>query len=284
MTPTASGYAQPEGLKLLETAAQTFGPLFTLEQIRPLANEQGLSQTHLRKLISGLAESGRICILKRGTYAVTHSPLLAEEIHPFAIALALAQPAAISHWSALAQHGFTTQMPAMIQASTPRKVITPEMRSGQAHSPRNRAVWRALDLEIEFIYVQSAQFFGHQTLWVNRWQKVLVTDPERTALDLLARPDIFGGLRAAIEIFETTLAQISVPKLVDYTLQYKVGSVIKRTGWLLEQLGIPAEQTTALQAYPVTNYYRLDPKNQASAAAYNARWHIIENLKMAPHA
>jgi predicted transcriptional regulator of viral defense system len=279
MNPTQSGYAKLEGLKLLETAAQEFGPIFTLEQLKPIADQQGLSQTHLRKLISDLAASGRINILKRGTYAVTHSPLFADEIHPFAVALALVQPAAISHWSALTQHGFTTQMPAMIQASTPRKVITPEMRTGQAHSPRNRAVWRALDLEIEFIYVQPRQFFGHQTIWVNRWQKVLITDPERTALDQIARPELFGGMRAAIEIFEGALLQISVAKLVEYVLQYNIISVIKRTGWLLEQLGISPHETEPLQGHPVTSYYRLDPHSPASAN-YNARWHIIENIKV----
>ncbi len=283
MPHTDSSYAQLEGLKLLETAAQEFGPIFTLDQLRPSAEQQQLSKTHLRKLISGLAEAGRINILKRGTYAITHSPLFADEIHPFAVALALVQPAAISHWSALAQHGFTTQMPAMIQASTPRKVITPEMRTGPAHSPRNRAVWRALDLEIEFIYVQPRQFFGHQTIWVNRWQKVQVTDPERTALDLLARPDVFGGMRAAIEIFEEALPQISVAKLVEYTLKYNVVAVMKRTGWLLEQLSVPAQETEPLQKHPVTSYYRLDLQNPASAN-YNARWHIIENIKAAQHA
>lgn len=283
MPHTESGYAQLEGLKLLETAAQEFGPIFTLDRLRPLADQQKLSKTHLRKLISDLAESGRINILKRGTYAITHSPLFADEIHPFAVALALVQPAAISHWSALAQHGFTTQMPAMIQASTPRKVITPEMRTGQAHSPRNRAVWRALNLEIEFIYVQPRQFFGHQTIWANRWQKVQVTDPERTALDLIARPDVFGGVRATIEIFEEALPQISVAKLVQYALKYNVVAVMKRTGWLLEQLNISVHETEPLQKHPVTSYYRLDPQNPASAN-YNARWHIIENIKVAQHA
>lgn len=283
MPPTETGYSQPEGLKLLEIAAQTHGPIFTLEQLKPLADRQGLSQTHLRKLISDLAASGRINILKRGTYVVTHSPLFADEIHPFAVALALAQPAAISHWSALAQHGFTTQLPAMIQASTPRKIITPEMRTGPAHRPRNRAVWRALDLEIEFIYVQPRQFFGHQTIWVNRWQKVQITDPERTALDLIARPDVFGGIPAAIEIFEDALPQISVAKLVEYALKYDVVAVVKRVGWLLEQMGIPAHETEPLQKWPATSYYRLDQQKPASPN-YNARWHIIENIKVAQHA
>ncbi len=275
-------YAQQQGLILLETAAQAFGPLFTLDQVEPLAVKQGLSRAHLRKLISSLAAAGHLRILKRGTYALTHGPL-ADEIHPFAVALALVQPAAISHWSALSQHGFTTQIPAVIQASTPRQVITPEMRAGQAFSPRCRAVWQALGMEFEFIHLQPGQFFGHQALWVNRWQKVQVTDPERTALDLLARPDVFGGMPAAIEIFETVLPQVSTPKLVEYALQYRVTALIKRIGWLLEQLGIPAALTAPLQEHPVTSYYRLDPRNQAGASS-NARWHIIENLKRPPHA
>lgn len=283
MPSIPNGYAQVEGLRLLEIAAQMFGPIFTLDQLKPLAGRQGLSQAHLRKLISDLAGSGRINILKRGTYAVTQSPLFADEIHPFAVALALVQPAAISHWSALAQHGFTTQMPAMIQASTPRKILTPEMRKGQALRPRNRAVWRALDLEIEYIYVQERQFFGHQTIWVNRWQKVQLTDPERTVLDLIARSDVFGGMRAAIEIFEAALPRISVTKLVEYARKYGVVALMKRTGWLLEQLGVPANETDTLQNQPVTSYYRLDPQGSASPS-YNARWHIIENIKVAQHA
>jgi hypothetical protein len=44
---------------------------------------------------------------------------------------------------------------------------------------------------------------------VNRWYQVNITDPERTALDLMVRCDIFGGMRAAIEILESALPQIS---------------------------------------------------------------------------
>jgi predicted transcriptional regulator of viral defense system len=210
-------------------------------------------------------------------------PLYAGEIPPFAVAAALVQPMAISHWSALAQHGFTTQLPAMVQASTPRKVITPEMRNGAADRPRGRAVWKALGVEIEYIYVQEKQFFGHQQIWVNNWQQVSITDPERTALDLIARPDIFGGMEAAIEILEEALPRIMVPGLVQYALRYHVGAVIKRLGWLLERLGVASDKLAPLQAYPVSTYYRLDPQAPASHR-YAARWHINENLKKDPHA
>ena len=165
----------------------------------------------------------------------------------------------------------------MVQASTPRKVITPEMRAGLANSPRGRAVWQALGIEVEFIHVRPGQFFGHQSLWVNNWQQVVITDPERTALDLIARPDIFGGMAAAIEILEDALPQINPAGLVQDALQYKVGATIKRLGWVLEQLGLPADTLAPLQTYPVTTYYRLDPQRPTSSRSY-ARWRIIENL------
>jgi predicted transcriptional regulator of viral defense system len=282
MSRTDTRYSQSEGMKLVESAVQELGPVFTLERLKPIAERQELSPTHLLKLISKLAGAGRIEILKRGVYAIK-TPLYAGEIPPFAVAAALVQPMAISHWSALAQHGFTTQLPAMVQASTPRKVLTPEMRSGAADRPRGRAVWKALGVEIEYIYVQEKQFFGHQQIWVNNWQQVSVTDPERTALDLIARPDIFGGMEAAIEILEEALPRITVSGLVQYALLYHVGAVIKRLGWLLENLGVEADKLASLQAFPVSTYYRLDPQAPTSQQ-YAARWHINENLKKNAHA
>lgn len=276
MEHTGTGYAQSEGIRLIESAVQELGPIFTLEQLRPIAERQGLSATHTRKLLSVLRASGWIETLKRGVYAV-RKPLFVAEIPPFAVAAALVQPCAISHWSALAHHGFTTQLPVMVQASTPRKVVTPEMRQGAAHRPRGRAVWTALGVEIEYISVQEKHFFGHQQVWVSAGQQVAITDPERTALDLLARPDIFGGTRASIEILEAALPQLDIAGLVAYTLRYDVGAIIKRTGWLLEQLGVPAAPLAPLQAYPVTSYYRLDPQTPVTVR-YNARWRINENI------
>jgi predicted transcriptional regulator of viral defense system len=269
-------YAQSQGIKLLEAATRKLGPIFTIEQLEPLATELGMKRPQLRSVISLLARSGWIERLKRGTYAGKKS-LFVDEVSPFAVAAALVQPIAISHWSALAQHGFTTQLPKMVQASTPRKILTPEMRTGDAHSPRGRAVWRAMGIEVEFIHVQSRHFFGHQQIWANTWQQVAITDPERTALDLIARSDVFGGISVAIEILEDALLKINVMKLVQYGVQYDTGAVIKRLGWVLEQLGVENEQLTPLQAYGVTTYYRLEPKNPSNKR-YNTRWRIIENI------
>lgn len=277
MSKTEISYSLAQGIQLLERAVNEFGPIFTLNQVSLLPEYQRMAPQQKRKLVSKLAQSGWIEILKRGTYAVK-SPLYSADIPPFAIAQALVYPMAISHWSALAHHGFTTQNPTMIQASTPIKIVTPEMRQGKAYRPRGRASWRAFDLEFEFIYVKKDWFWGFQKQWVNSWAQVDITDRERTFLDLIVRPELFGGIRAVIEILESALAHIDLNRLVAYALRYDVGAVIKRLGWLLERMGADANLLLPLRTYPVTGTILLDP-TQPRSEKTDSSWQINENLK-----
>ena len=199
-------------------------------------------------------------------------------MHPFAIAAALVEPMAISHWSALAHHGLTTQIPPMVQASTARNVVTPEMRRGKAYRPRGHAVWPALALEFEFIRIKQDHFFGLQQEWVNSWQRVSITDPERTVLDMVAHPRVFGSLRTAIETIEAHLERVDVKRLVEYALRYDVGAVIKRLGWTLEALGAPLAVVEPLQAYPGRTYYPLDPAGPGGGTPVT-RWRVRDNLR-----
>ena len=167
-------YARSQGLHILEAAFQEFGPIFTINQAGSAAGKK-VSRPQLRWYLSALVMSGRLETLKRGTYALKNlAP--GTEIHPFAIAMALVQPAAISHWSALARYDFTTQMPKMVQISAPGKVVTPEMRLGEAYQPRGRAVWKAMGVEVEIIHIRPYHFFGHQKIWVDSWHQVTITD------------------------------------------------------------------------------------------------------------
>ncbi|MHB8134763.1 MAG: type IV toxin-antitoxin system AbiEi family antitoxin domain-containing protein [Anaerolineaceae bacterium] len=277
MTKAMTAYSNSLGIQLLESAVNTIGPIFTLDQISSLPDNQRFSPQQIRKLVSKLAQSGWIEILKRGTYAVK-SPLYSGDIPPFAIANALVHPMAISHWSALAHHGFSTQNPIMIQASTPVKVVTPEMRQGKAYRPRGRASWRASNLEFEFTYVKKDRFWGFQKQWINAWAQVNITDRERTVLDLIIRPELFGGIRAASEIMEDTLDQIDMNGLLAYALRYDVGTVIKRLGWLLERMGVKENLLLPLKNYPVSGIILLDT-TQPRSEKIDPSWQINENIK-----
>lgn len=269
-------YAQVNGLRLLETAIQQFGPVFAIDQLASLDDET-VPRSRLRWTVSALIRSGRLEPLKRGVYVLKNPPP-GVEVHPFAVAAALVQPSVISHWSALAYHGFTTQAPRMVQISAAGKIVTPEMRQGKAYRPRGRVVWKAAGVEVEIIHVQPRAFFGHQEIWVSSWSRVTITDPERTALDLVARPEVFGSLPAALDILEEILPRLNLPKLVGYGVDYQVGAVAKRLGWCLEQLGVEQNLLSPLQQVPVRNKTLLDPRTPASGIL-NERWQIIENLR-----
>jgi predicted transcriptional regulator of viral defense system len=166
----------------------------------------------------------------------------------------------------------------MVQVSTPNKVVTPEMRRGMAHQPRGRTVWQAAGVEVEIIHVRPRAFFGLQKVWVSSWHQVTITDPERTALDLIARQEVFGGLSAGLDLLETTLPQIEVERLVGYALHYQVGAVIKRLGWCLETLGISGDLLGLLQQVPMNNVSLLDPRMPASTTI-NDHWQVNENIR-----
>jgi predicted transcriptional regulator of viral defense system len=274
---TDGGYAQSQGMTLLNHVVEQVGPLFTTEDAKTAAAALNLPPERVRALLSQLAQAGWIERLKRGSYAVT-TPIFGVTLHPYAVAAALISPLAISHWSALAHHGFTTQIPPMVQASTTATVVTPEMRQGAAYRPRGRAAWRALGLEFEFIQVQEKHFFGFQEEWVSRWHRVAITDPERTLLDLFAAPQVFGSLRVGLEILEAELHRLDVEKLSAYALRYQVGAIIKRLGWALETLSAPESAIAPLHAYSLQTYSQLDPTAPPGGTPIT-RWQLRNNLQ-----
>lgn len=269
-------YAKTQGIQLLETILEEVGPIFQVDEVRSIAAGQGLNSQNLLWTLHSLSRSGWIARLKRGVYAITSS-LFPEELHPFALASALVDPMAISHWSALAHHGLTTQIPPMVQAMTPKKIVTPEMRVGEASRPRGRAVWHVLDIEVEFIYIEKARFFGFEQEWVSRWNRVSITDRERTFLDMVARPNVFGGIELALATFEGHGKEFDLEKLVGYAIRYDMGSVIKRLGWILDELGVEAEKIKPLAEYEVQTYYLLDPSRPRSGSS-DRYWQITNNL------
>lgn len=276
-----NNYARNQGLKILEKILQEFGPIFSSEDAYSVGSHLSLESTQVAKVLSKMAQSNWLTRLKRGLYAV-QSPLFEDDLHPFALAQALVEPTAISHWSALMHHGFTNQIPPMVQASTPTKVVTPEMRTGEAYRPRGTSVWKVLDIEIEYIYVKKDKFWGFIREWVSDWHRVKITDPERTIFDLIARSDLFGGISMAIETIHENLDEIDVSQLVEYALRYDVGSYIKRLGWILETTGVPDEVLESLHAYEIQNYHLLDPQGRDDGEPIT-RWKLYNNLPGTPH-
>ena len=268
-------YGLTLGTRLLKELAERGLYLFTTEDAKEIAAELEIPEGYLPQLLSKLAASGWIERLRRGLYAGTGSLPGWVEVHPFAIATRLVSPSAISGWSALHHHGLTEQVPQTVTSSTPKKVVTPSMRSA-AHRADKHA-WEVGGLRYEYVTVPEERFFGIEEVWVDDRFKVPIYDRERALLDCFALPRHSGSLAEGLGILEERLDDLDVGKLVSYALRYGKASVVKRLGWALERAGAPRGATSLLAEYPMEGIRSLDP-SRPREGNYDARWMVIDNL------
>jgi predicted transcriptional regulator of viral defense system len=177
----------------------------------------------------------------------------------------------------MSHHGFTEQVPQVVMASTPKKVVTPSMRESMESERQDRHFWEIGGVRYEYVTVKPDYFFGIEEIWVDQTFRVPITDPERTLLDLFAQPRLFGGLGEALAVLQEHAADINVHRLVSYAVRYGKGSVAKRLGWSLEHAGISSDALIPLLEMPTTGYRILDPTKPYRGPC-DSRWGIQNNL------
>jgi predicted transcriptional regulator of viral defense system len=269
--------SESQGIRLLRQLFLHGKRIFNMQDAAVAATLQKIPHNQLSKILSNLAKHGRVIRLRRGLYISIE--LLSEHtnIHPFVISTYLIQPSAISHWSALQHHGLTEQIPQIVTASTPNKVVTPSMRNKQSQHSRTKHAWEIDEIRYEYVNVQQKHFFGIEKIWLDEHSQVSITDKERTLLDVFIYSKMFGGIGEALGILESSLATINIQKLISYSIQYDKKSLVKRLGWALEYFGYPTKQLKPLLQVPINYYCRLDPSAPATGPCDN-RWMIQNNL------
>ncbi len=102
--------------------------------------------------------------------------------------------------------------------------------------------------------VDSARLFGTVGVWRGS-ERVDVSDPSRTIVDLLDDPSMGGGIRHVAEVLEEYFdgAHRDEELLLDYCERFGNRSAYKRLGYLLEALGL---DVVALSGLPGTDVGR----------------------------
>lgn len=254
--------------------------VFDIEDARNTAIWLGFSEGYMHQLLHELVQEGWLFKIRRGLYGSTGRLAGYGFAHDYAIATRLVEPSALCRFTALSYHEMTTQVPFQaIHVMTPKNVVTPGMRSGHKPEGRHRHAWVIGRLNYEYYHVKPEHFFGIERVHIadNLW--VPMTDRERTALDLFVAPSWAGTFGTMYEILKECLAEdlIDVPKLVRYAVRYAEGSLVKRLGWCLEELGVSGGTLSPLLQYRTTGYRLLDPDRLAHGSC-NKRWMIVDNL------
>lgn len=267
-----------QGKQLLQELLAKGQRIFSMSDFITAAKSCRISRDQLKKIISILAQQGWLVRVRRGLY-IANDPIAGQmSVHPFVIATHLIEPSVISHWSAAQQHGLTEQIPQIITASTTKKVITPSMRDQKRKKLSRKHTFEINGIHYEFITIQKKHLFGIEKIWVDEYSQIPITDKERTLLDILIYPKMFGGMGEAFGILEASLGTINVDKLVKYAVKYERKSVIKRLGWILESLGVDEKVLKSLLKSSIHYYCRLDPSGPAKGEC-DKRWMIQNNLK-----
>ena len=274
---------QSQGFRLLRELFSHGKRIFDMQDVKKAALTLAIPPNQLGKIVANLAQHGNLLRLRRGVYVGIG--LLSEQTKApsFVISAFLIQPSIISHWSALQHHGLTEQIPQVITASTPKKVITPSMRGSKLANSNQKHAWIIDGIRYEYITVPKETFeLGTETIWIpwvggDGFYNIKITDKERTLLDMFIHPKMFGGIGESLGVLENALGDISIKKLISYAIKYDKKYLAKRLGWALEYFNVDEELLEPLLAVPIHHYCRLDPSAPAVGPC-NRRWMIQDNL------
>lgn len=261
------------GIELVRLLAIEGDRIFSTDRARELAPRVGLKDAYLWESLYHLRQNGWIVSLRRGLYALSPTVPGVTPAHEFEIAMALVEPAAISHWSALYHHGLTEQAPRTVFVLTTTEVSVPRMRGTKAK--QSGQGFRVGDTTYQFVRVKPERFFGTEKVWIGE-ARVTITDPERTLLDGLTMPQYCGDFAEVLHAFEARGADLNLERIVEYARKLD-GATAKRLGWVLEHQGVDPSKLERLAALPIKGYRKLDPTGPRKGPT-NARWMIQENL------
>jgi predicted transcriptional regulator of viral defense system len=273
MTVSARPKRSTVGVELVRLLAQSGDRIFTTARARELAPQVGLRDAYVGEALYHLRRNGWITSLRRGLYAMSYTVPGVAPVHEYEVAMALVQPAAVSHWSAFNHHGLTEQVPWKTFVLTTTEASVPAR--GTADGDDGDRGYQAGGMWYQFIQTRPERFFGVERIWVGE-ARVSITSLERTLLDGLAMPRYCGGFGEVVHAFGEATPRMDVDRMVVDALRLGA-AVAKRLGWVLETQGIEGRHLEQLAALPVKGYRKLDASGPGKGR-YNGRWMLQENL------
>lgn len=263
----STGGLSSENRGFVERLHRAFSKPFTADDA---ARALDLDPDRSRRLVRYLADRGWLDRVRRGLYLpVPLDAYRSGEAHqdPWIVAKVVFEPSYMAGWSA-AEHWDLTE-----QIFRDVLVVT-----GQRPRDRTPTIGGT-----KFILhsLDPSKHFGLVPVWRGS-QRIDVTDPSRTLIDLMANPTWGGGIRQVAEMvteyFEGDHRDESL--LVEYGDRLGIGAVFKRLGFLIEELGIDApELVERCLARRTSGVNDLDPSIDAKGSTAS-RWGIRENVRV----
>ncbi len=232
----------------------------------------GVRPVHARKLAHDLLRKGWLARIGRGRYLVNpghHGPDRLPDADPLRYGSHLVDPYFFAYGTAAELRGYLAQAGRVYYLATPRRVT---------FRPRHVAQFR-------FVRLAPDRFFGGVP-WRRRGEVLRVSDPERTLLDCLDRPEFSGGLGGVAQVISRGSAEVRWDRLASYLRRRGDRRLARRLGFWLEHLPLvrrpPARWTTAWLPGPTEPPALLAAgREHPRRGTLDPRWRLVENTD--PH-
>ena len=221
----------------------------------------------VKELLSDMTKRGLLMRLKEGVYYIipyeADSASFMPDWHLIAEPLAGDVKHYIGYYSALQIHNLITQPSLKEQI-----VVSQQVRP---------STFKIKSIPFQFIYHNSKHFFGSQKIWIDNSNKVQCSDLEKTFVDCLFKPDYAGGIVEIAKALFQSKDQIKYDVLLSYVVRFRSQAVVKRLGFLMEELGIQNSIIPELQKIKTASNVLLDTKLPRSGKL-SSRWSIQQNV------
>ena len=228
----------------------------------------GLDRERTARLLGYLARRGWLSRVRRGLYVPV--PLDARRsgewtADAWIVAERVFSPCYIGGWSACEHWDLTEQLFRVVLVVTAKRV-------------------RERDVEMQGVAFHltvrdPGALFGTVAVWRGR-ERVMISDPTRTIVDVLDDPRLGGGIRNVSNV----LGEYLVSEFRDDQLLITYGdrlgrrAVFKRLGYLVEQLGVDADDLVAACRERLTaGVIALDPAVKVRGRIVR-RWGLRDNI------
>lgn len=259
----------PLASRLVVTLYSVNRPIFHFEEAAKILG----SRPTASKVLSQLIKNGVVSRLKSGTFSLVPFELGFENEYlgnPYVVARELILGGHIhrkdnyylSFGSAFDLHQMVTQPQLIVYLSSPKM-----MRSTTIQGT-----------EFRFVRCKEKDLFGITDKWINKTEKIRVSDLERTLIDGLKHPAYCGGLSEVAKGFSIKHQAIDPQKLIDYAIKLDVGAVNRRLGYLMELYTIGSRiHWDFLQTTLTPTYQLLDPELPPEGR-HTAKWRLRLNI------